>query len=226
MRALLIRRGAVFAGCAILLQGCALFSGKPALPKHGAIERAPQPLATADYDPLIENADIIYFPVERVGFGGKSEPPALLIAALERSGRPFAIGWDLIDGREQATLDALPAQNSREQERAIALLELSGNPRAREYCRQVLRNAHNTRLTCLALRYPVEGAAHRRREFAAEKIARYLRGAGSEARALIFLQQIDVDDEGSVPAQVAERIDVRQLVFGPEREAARLFTAR
>jgi hypothetical protein len=208
----------------ILLEGCTFFAGKPALPKQASIEHAQKPTIAADFDAMVEEADIVYFPVERAGFGAKAEPAALLIEALQKRRKPFAIGWDLIDAREQGQLDSLASQDANAREQSIAALELAGSGRAREHCRTILRELRDTNVSQVALRYP--GNTGARREFAAEQIARYLRTTGREARLLAFLHEEDLEGEEGVPEYVAQKIEARQLVFGSDskKERSRLLT--
>ncbi len=136
------------------LAGCASFSGKPALPKHASIERAASPAATTDYHAVVQDADVIYFPQERAASGGKSEPAALLLEALQGSGKSFAIAWDLIDAAQQPLLDELQARVGTAREELVAKLDLSGSGRAREHCRAVLRDSRLPGVHFVALRFP------------------------------------------------------------------------
>ena len=131
---------------ACVLPGCAFFSGKPALPKHASIEHVGQPVAETDFAAVVEDADIIYFPTNRTASAGRSEPAAALLEALERSGRPYAIGWDLIDAAQQPQLDELQAKPIELRENAIAQISIAGNGRAQEHCRSVLRGAGSRHL--------------------------------------------------------------------------------
>lgn len=128
-----------------------MFSGKPPLPKHASIEHAGSPARTTDYRAVIEQADVIYFPEERAGSSGKSEPAALLLEAAQQSGRPFAIAWDSLDATQQDTLEQLQGAAGAAREELIRKLELSGTGRAREHCREVLRQVH---ARFVALRLP------------------------------------------------------------------------
>ena len=134
-------------GSVLLLASCA---GKPPLPKHAAIERGGTPAAGTDYRALVADAEVIYFPQERAASGGKSEPAALLLEAVQQSGKPFAIAWDSIDATQQALLDELQIENAPRDE-LIRKLELTGTSRAREHCRSVLREL---RAKFVAVRLP------------------------------------------------------------------------
>nr|MBA2432663.1 hypothetical protein [Chthoniobacterales bacterium] len=102
-----LRGALVLVACAVALQGCASFPGKPPLPKRASLERMPKPAATTDYGALVENAEVLYFPRERTGSSSRSDPAARLLDALQQGGVPFAIGWDLIDASQQVVLDQL-----------------------------------------------------------------------------------------------------------------------
>lgn len=145
-----LRTLALLVGASTLLS-CA---GKPALPKQGTIETAAVRTSGHNFDALVPNADIIYFPTERAASGGRSEPAALLLEALQRTGTPFAIAWDVIDAAQQPVLDALATQTGGMRERSIRSLELSGTGRAREHSRAVLRDPQTVAQRHLALGFP------------------------------------------------------------------------
>ncbi len=146
----LLRFSAVVLGL-IALSGCSIFSGKPALPRHAAIETRDAPSVGTDYVALVANAEVVYFPAERAAFGGRSEPSARLLDAFRQNGTPFAIGWDLLDASQQPLLDELQAATGAAREDVIGRLEIVGSGRAREHCRAVLRDERLVGLRQLAL---------------------------------------------------------------------------
>lgn len=159
-------RGAVFrsaplrAGLATLLllvfcSSCAFFQGKPALPKRASIESFPQSNAGEDFAGLIKNADIIYFPVEQLASSGASEPAWKLTEALQRSGVPFALAFDVIDAEQQPLLEAGPAAG-RSVEALLAQLTIFGSGRDRGNCLALLRKSVPLGIAHLALRCPHE----------------------------------------------------------------------
>ena len=139
---------------AIALSGCSIFSGKPALPRHAAIEGGSAPGGVTDYTELVANAEIAYFPAERAASGARSEPSAMLLDALRRNGAPFAIGWDLLEASQQPLLDELPGKSGAAREEVIARMEFAGTGRAREHFRAVLRDERLVGLQHLALHCP------------------------------------------------------------------------
>ena len=141
---------------ALLAGACAFLScsGKPALPKRASIETAAARASDQNFDALVPNADIIYFPTERAASGGRSEPAARLLEALQRTGVPYAIAWDTIDASQQPALDALAAQSGGIRERSIRGLELTGTGRAREHSRAVLRDPQVTAQRHIAIGVP------------------------------------------------------------------------
>ena len=143
---------------ALLLLACAgaMWScvSKPALPKRASLGAATGRTSQQDFAALVPNADVIYFPTERAASGGRSEPAALLIEALQRNGSPFAIAWDVIDASQQPMLDSMTGQPAGARERAIRALELGGTGRAREHCRAVLRDPGAAGIQHLALGFP------------------------------------------------------------------------
>ncbi|HMJ05933.1 MAG TPA: ChaN family lipoprotein, partial [Chthoniobacterales bacterium] len=112
------------------------------------------PNGGTDFAALVAQADIIYFPAERAASGGKAEPAAQLLQALRESGLPFAIGWDLINATAQPVLDELASKTGADREELIARIELAGTGRAREHCREVLRDVRLAGTPHLALRCP------------------------------------------------------------------------
>ncbi len=143
------------AAAVIVFDSCSTFSRQPPLPKRASIELGTQPNAETDYASLIAEADVVYFPRDRAAFGARSEPAALLLAAFQGTGSPFAFAWDLIDATQQPLLDQLPQSAEGGRESLIGQLELAGSGRAREYCRSVLRDARLAGNRHLALRFPI-----------------------------------------------------------------------
>jgi hypothetical protein len=150
MRALLL-----ICAAGLLVQGCANFANKPPLPKHAALESGAGPGAQTDYTAVVANAEVIYFPSDRAGSGGRGEPAALLLDAMQRPGQAFAIGWDVIDSSQQPLLDQLATLPSgREREEIVRRVDLQGSGRTREYCRSVLRDPRYAAVRHIALRWP------------------------------------------------------------------------
>ncbi|MDQ6766145.1 MAG: hypothetical protein M3Z22_08620 [Verrucomicrobiota bacterium] len=195
---------------------------------------------------LIADADVLYFPGDRAASGSRSEPAAMLLAALEESGKPLAIAWDSIAADQQSLLDELQTTPSGQRDELIARLEIAGTGRAREHCRAVLRDAavgvRELALGCpaamLAQFTPAKAAPVREeagsarartfaQQFAAEQIVRYFRGAPGENKLLGFLDRADLEEERGVPTYVAQKLPLRQLVFGSgarSRRGERLLT--
>ncbi|MEO5720916.1 MAG: hypothetical protein ABIR71_05520 [Chthoniobacterales bacterium] len=140
--------------CAIALSGCTVFSRKPPLPRHAAIEHSDAPSARTDYAALVAEVEVAYFPAERAASGARSEPSALLLEALRQNGTPFAIAWDILDASQQTVLDELPGKSGAAREEVIAQLEFSGTGRAREHLRAVLRDENLAGLQHVGLRCP------------------------------------------------------------------------
>ncbi len=115
------------------------------------METRAAPSAGTDYAALVANAEVVYFPAERVAFGGRSEPSAQLLDAFVQNGAPFAIGWDLLDASQQPVLDALQTATGKAREEEIRRLEVAGSGRAREHLRAVLRDERLVALRHLAL---------------------------------------------------------------------------
>ena len=108
----LARAASVLLVLALSLSGCAFFSGKPPLPKQASIEQLGRGASPADFAAAVQNADVIYFPEDRIASAGRSDPAALLLEAFAQSGLPFAIGWGSIVATEQGALDALATKGA------------------------------------------------------------------------------------------------------------------
>lgn len=274
MRLCFVRPGAtVLLVSVCALAGCSL-SGKPPLPKHASIERLGKPAGT-DFAAVVENADVIYFPTNRAASGSKSEPAALLLEALEKSGRPYAVAWDLIEVPQQPLLDELEARPIAQRDNLIAKISISGNGRTQEHCRSVLRagtshqlalappNALLARIAAdrslVAADVPElprgfilpsdgwENYAERhatmnnremaesfrtqtvRQQFAAERIVEFFHRQSGENKLLVFGNEGDLEAGHGIPFYVAQKLNVRQLVIGPDTPApakAKLLTRR
>ena len=148
---MLVRQALAICGFA-LLAGCA--SNRPPLPKQASLEHGAADVDETDFASLVPKADIIYFPAERAASGGRSEPAALLLDALQRDGSAFGIAWDLIDASQQPLLDELRTNPGSAREELIARLELETTGRAREHCRAVLRDARFATLRHIGLQAP------------------------------------------------------------------------
>lgn len=160
------RLGLTFVAAAAVgfMAGCA--SRQP-LPKRAAMETGVGLTPAIDFRGNIDEADIVYFPSERAASGAQSEPAAQVIEAFRTSGVSFAIGWELIDVKDQPVLDQLSSQAASARQRSISRLELAGGGRAREHCRSVLNDPRLAPVHHIALRAsesapesgPIENAA-------------------------------------------------------------------
>ena len=136
---------------ALVLAGCA---SKPPLPKYASVETAARPSSTENFAALVPGADVVYFPVESASHGGRSDPAAQLLIALQQTGAPLTIAWDMIDASQQPLLDQLAAAQGAAREPLIRQLNLEGTGRAREYCRSVLRAPQSPSVRHLAIGAP------------------------------------------------------------------------
>lgn len=131
-RAIFILLCAFCAGCGSL--------NKPVLPKQAANELAAD--RTDEWTDTIQNADIIYFPVETIGNANGADSVAKLVQALRDSGAPFAIAWQ---GVERDKDD----QTSSSEPRWTYAGQL------REQCKVVMRDTIDTRQLFLGLPRPI-----------------------------------------------------------------------
>jgi hypothetical protein len=204
-----------------LFSSCGFSPSQPALPKPAAIESRVTPQADEKFDTLVQNADIIYFPIELLASG--SEPAWKLIEALHRQGNPFALGSDLIAGDGQPLLDQW-AKQQISTDKLISSLHLSGTPRERDSCRLLLSETKKRAERFLALGRPSaffsastplstrEETALLDEEFAAVRIAGTFREQGDE-KLLLFLHRRHLGSVRGVPYFVAQKIRARQLVL-------------
>lgn len=77
-----------------LLSSCAFFQREPPLPRHALIEASG---SEEKFLRLTQEADIIYFPTERAGFGSRSDAVWKVLEALRRDPGSFALAWDWTD---------------------------------------------------------------------------------------------------------------------------------
>lgn len=209
------------------LASCAFFYRQPALPRHAAIEARETPQTDEKFAALVQDADIIYFPIELLGPASRTEPVTKLVDALQRNGSAFAIGLDVIGGEEQELLDQW-AKRELSTENLISQIHLSGTPRERENCRAFLRQAKDWGVRFLALRCPADvlaaapseasrdrpdyRAALRAEEFAAERIIEHFR-KHRDKKLLVLIHRRHLENDRGVPYFVAQKIKARQLVL-------------
>lgn len=143
-------------GTAALVPGCALFNGNPPLPKHGVIETTGTPRALDEFTEVVERADVLYVPADRVPWVLRPESGWKLIEALQKNGA-FAVAWDAIASDEQALLNDLRSDGAVEQ--LTSQMAFEGPPNERQHCRELLRQTRALRISQLALRCPRELAA-------------------------------------------------------------------
>ena len=180
------------------------------MPKHAAIEARETPQTDEKFAALVQDADIIYLPIELLGPGSRTDPATKLVDALQRHGSAFAIGLDLIGGEDQALLDQW-ARRELSTEDLISRLHLSGTPRERENCRGFLGHATDRSVRFLALRSPTDvlGAAE---EFTAERIIEHFR-RHRDKKLLVLIHRRHLENDRGVPYFVAQKIKARQLVL-------------
>jgi len=63
-----------------------------------------------------------------------------------------------------------------------------------------------------------------RRQFAAETIVRHFRNSDRQVQLLVFLSQADLETGRGVPFYVAQKVELRQLIFGPDVREPKLLT--
>ena len=139
-------------GAAVMM--FAACASKPPLPKYASVEAAARQSSEENFAALVPEADVVYFPVESASHGGRSDPAAQLLSALQKTGAPLAIAWDIIDASQQPLLDQLQGAQGAAREEIVGRLELDGTGRAREYCRSVLRAAGSATIRHLAIGSP------------------------------------------------------------------------
>ena len=251
----------------LALAGCA---GKPPLPKYASVDSAARPSSPDNFAALVPEADVVYFPVENASHGGRSDPAAQLLAALQQTGAPIMIAWDIVDVSQQPLLDQFATVSAGAREDLIAKLDLEGTGRTREFCRTILRSPRRGQCS------PSRASARTRRsprrislgEVPAEQeqaVPRGFRAPAGDAEAfqdrfaatvpatpmltpliacissqsnsqrresrtiscqanqsgklLVFLSQSDLEPGRGVPFFVTQKVNVRQLVLGSDRQS-------
>jgi hypothetical protein len=201
------------------LGGCSFFSSPPPLPRRAAIEPGS---SDERFVGLVDGADIIYFPTEAVALSRHSDLAWRLLNALQRTGKPFAVGLetneDSAPGRalhaELAKFgaDILPLRPSSELAREdpgfIVPPEdyerFAQRPEHRDVSPAKLRAAYEAELIT--------------EQLLAQTIARYARDHTSD-RVLVFVRHRLMGSEHGVPYFVAQKTKARQLVLNPEPSA-------
>jgi hypothetical protein len=128
IRASVILLCAFFVGCGSL--------NKPVLPKQAASEPAAD--RTDEWAETIQNADIIYFPVETIGNANRTDAVVKLVQALRASATPFSIAWQGVER------DSDDQTSSNE-------LRWTYSGQLREQCKAVMRDTIDTRQLFLGL---------------------------------------------------------------------------
>jgi len=220
---------ACLSAVALASASCGFFQSQPALPKHAAIESRVTPEADEKFDVLVQNADIIYLPTELFESATRPDPAWKLVEALQRRGGPFAIGFDLIDGDGQSSLDEwMRPQVSTD--RLLSRLSFSGTARERENCRALLSETKRRSARFLALGRPLERPATRpqtpsrevyetEEEFAAARVAKTF-SEHSDEKLLVFVRRRHLGSASGVPYFVAQKIKARQLVLDSRQHPA------
>ncbi len=215
-------RACLSAIVALACSSCGFFQSQPALPKHAAIESRVTPEADEKFDVLVRNADIIYLPTELFESATRPDPAWKLVEALQRHGGPFAIGFDLIDGDGQSSLDEW-MQPQVSTDRLLSRLTFAGTSRERQNCRTLLSETKKRSARFLALGRPLEsptappqspsrGVYETEEEFAAARVAKTFSEHRDE-KLLVFLHRLHLGSASGVPYIVAQKIKARQLVL-------------
>lgn len=127
-------RAMIFLLCAFCA-GCGSFN-KPLLPKQGANEPATD--RNDEWTRIIQNADVIYLPVETISNASGDDSVTKIVQALRDSGAPFSIAWQGVErDAENQTTSSEP--------------RWSYSGQLREQCKTVMRDTIDTRQLFLGL---------------------------------------------------------------------------
>ncbi len=85
------------------LQSCAFFSGKPPLPKHASFEQLGHGANAEDFAAAVRDAEIVYFPQDRISSAARSEPQAALFSPANRHCRNTPLSSSSVTGRTLKT---------------------------------------------------------------------------------------------------------------------------
>jgi hypothetical protein len=129
----------------VYFAGCSLFSHKPALPEQVASDVSDN--AANSWTPTIQNADIIYFPVEAFVLASREDSAAKIVQALVNGGTPFSIAWQGVEPDSDHTSPSEP--------RWIYTGKL------REQCKTVMRDTIDARQLFLGLPQPIRAKLQR-----------------------------------------------------------------
>jgi hypothetical protein len=203
----------IWAAALVVCGSCSFTSRQPPLPRQAAIE--PRDADDAEYDALVQRADIIYYPSESVTLRTRAEAAWKLVEALQRSGGSFALGWDSISGEQQVVLDEWANRSATAASSAMPRLHLDAAPGEEEKRHAFLRAVGKRGARVLALGRPAANIAMQSsEEFAAARIADYFREHRGD-KILVFLRRTQLDQAQGVPHFVAKSTKARQLVLNP-----------
>jgi len=133
------RGPAIFVLLCAFCVGCGSLN-KPVLPKQAANEPAAD--RTDEWTRTIQNADIIYFPVETIGNANREDAVAKLVQALRGSGTPFSVAWQGVE-------------RDNDDQRSSSEPHWTYSGQLREQCKMVMRDTIDTRQLFLGLPRPI-----------------------------------------------------------------------
>lgn len=198
----LVRRsGVVFAAAA--LAGCSFFA-QPALPRRARIDTADSGIPVDELRQIVDRADILYLPAERVEADEQSGAALRLLDLVEQSAPRAAVGWGTVAGELRPLFQewnggkiALDAFIDR-----IRFVSDS----QRDAVRRLLRESRERGLTSVPVSCPTGQSC------TADNIAREF-GALGGGKLLVVIDRRELDGATGVPFFVAQRLQVRQVVF-------------
>jgi hypothetical protein len=187
-----------------LLTGCA-FIGSPPLPQHGAIETAATPNRRDELAEIVERADILYLPTDRIRSGPGAGAGLRLLQAMRSRSSAVAVGWTDIDANNQSLLSDSGDNRTSVEE----LIRQSFESEERENCRAFVGEARERSVANLALRCAPGGTDQ---QCIAENIVEYFRDK-PDAKLLVLIRRAEIETSHGVPFYVARKLNVRQLVL-------------
>lgn len=198
--------------------GCSFYT-QPALPRRATIERADSRLPIDELRAVVDSADILYLPVDRLELDEKNGAAVRLLNVLQQSAARVTIAWANITAETQPLFD----QWNGGQTSLDALLDgiRFRSASQREAVRRLLREAKERAVPALPI------ACDTGLSCTAENIERQFRALGN-GKLLVVVERRDLDPASGLPFLVGERLQVRQVVLdlrAREKTGGKLLTA-
>lgn len=195
---------------------CSYYS-QPALPRHAGIENAASVAPSDELREVVERADVLYLPADRLQTDEQNGAALRLLNLLQQSTARVAIGWANIATTVQPAFDDW---NSWRIPLDRLLTEIQFDSESQhDATRRLLRESRDRGIVCAPLR--CSGGPSCTAENVMRESLRLQAG-----KLLVVIARPDLDSASGVPFFVGQRLQVRQVVFDVRPAEPRLLTRR